>query len=199
MVKRVAMLVCLLVLLGMALPAFANGPTEGRAGRAELRFLEGMIDHHQMAVGMSTDCLQKATSADLKTLCQAIITAQTAEITRMQDWVKTWYNVDYKPMAMSDMMKGMMSGGMGGMMGADPANMMGMMAGLNRYQGKDYDAAWLEAMIDHHDDAIHMSERILKYTTIHDDLKTLANGIIKDQTAEIEKMEAMLKTMSDSK
>jgi len=42
--------------------------------------------------------------------------------------------------------------------------MMGMMAGLHLLTGLDYEAAWLEAMIEHHDDAIHMSQRILDVT-----------------------------------
>ncbi|MBC8099915.1 MAG: DUF305 domain-containing protein, partial [Armatimonadetes bacterium] len=42
--------------------ALADTPVEGRAGRAELRFLEGMIDHHQMALDMGNDCLAKATT-----------------------------------------------------------------------------------------------------------------------------------------
>jgi uncharacterized protein (DUF305 family) len=200
MFKRFAALgMLLLFAFGvLALPAFAREPVAGRAGRAELRFLEGMIDHHQMALDMSNDCLKKASAAEVKTLCQDIIKAQTAEITTMQVWIKDWHKVDYKPMSMIDVMKnmgGMDHSNMPGMMATDPAMMMGMMAGLNRLQGKDYDVAWLEAMIDHHDDAIHMSNRILKNTGIHDEVKTLATTIIKDQTAEIQKMEDMIKAM----
>lgn len=206
MIKRIA-LVMLMALLGLGVivtPALAKGPTEGRAGRAELRFLEGMIDHHQMALDMSNDCLKKASGADLKTMCQNIINAQTAEIATMQGWLKDWYKVDYKPMSMDDMMNmmkamggmpGMDHSNMPGMMATDPAMMMGMMAGLNRLQGKDYDVAFLESMVDHHTDALTMSNRILKYTTIHDEVKMLANTIIKDQTAEIQMMEDMLKAL----
>jgi hypothetical protein len=31
--------------------------------------------------------------------------------------------------------------------------MMGMMSGLSKLEGKEYEIAWLEAMIDYHDDA----------------------------------------------
>ncbi len=104
---------------------------------------------------------------------------------------------------MSMMCNMMMSGGMmggnnaqGGMMSGgqstgDPVGMMGMMAGFNNLTGQAYDIAWIEAMIDHHDDAVHMSERILPRAE-HDELKSLAQGIIDDQTAEIQKMEDML-------
>ncbi len=200
MMKRIAFVVLMAFAgLGVA-PALAKGPIEGRAGRAEVRFMEGMIDHHQMALDMSNDCLKKASGADVKTMCQGIIKAQTAEIITMQGWLKDWYKIDYSPISMDDMMKaaGKMDGmNMSGDLASDPAGMMGMMAGLNRLKGNDYDVAFLESMVDHHSDAITMSNRILKYTTINDELKTLANTIIKDQTAEIQKMEDMLKALGD--
>ncbi len=63
----------------------ADAPSEGREGRAELRFLEGMIDHHQMALDMTADCLAEAETESALTLYQNIIDAQTAEITYMED------------------------------------------------------------------------------------------------------------------
>ncbi|MBC7869510.1 MAG: DUF305 domain-containing protein [Chitinophagaceae bacterium] len=173
----------------------ADAPTEGREGRAELRFLEGMIDHHQMALDMGADCLVKVETEPVLTLCQNIIDAQTAEIVQMQGWLLDWYNVEYTPMAMSDM--GGMSEmnhsmpGMAEMPYTDPAMMMGMFAGFNRLEGREYELAWLESMIDHHDDAIHMAERLLPRVE-HDELRALAQNIIDAQTAEITVMEDLL-------
>jgi uncharacterized protein (DUF305 family) len=189
--------------LTFALLAFsvvkADGPIEGRVGRAENRFLEGMIDHHQMAVDMANDCLAKATTESVRTVCQNVIDAQTAEIVTMQGWLLSWYNVSYTPMPLAEL-TAMMDGEMGGMVmegmpATDPAMMMGMFAGFNRLEGVEYETAWLEAMIDHHDDAIHMSERLLSRDpegTGHAELRELAQKIITDQTAEIEHMETML-------
>ncbi len=73
----------------------------------------------------------------------------------------------------------------------DPSMMMGMMAGLSRLTGTNYEIAWLEAMIDHHDDAIHMSERLLPQV-VHPELGELAQRIIDDQSAEIEAMETLI-------
>jgi uncharacterized protein (DUF305 family) len=180
----------------------AEGPIEGRAGRAEVRFLEGMIDHHQMALDMANDCLAKASTESVVTLCQNIVDAQSAEITTMQGWLLSWYNVDYKPMSMTHMsemmgngMEGMDHSGMEGMPATDPPMMMGMMAGLNRLEGGEYEIAFLESMIDHHDDAVHMSTRVLERSpegTGHTELRELAQKIIDDQTAEIEAMENLL-------
>lgn len=187
------------ILSALVLPAaFADDPTEGRSGRAELRYMEGMIDHHQMAVDMANDCLAKATSEDLKTICQNIIDAQSAEIAQLQDWLLNWYNVQYEPVPMmteDDGMGGMDHGGMAGMPHTDPPMMMGMMAGLNRVEGIEYDIAWAESMIDHHDDAIHMSERLLSRIPEgegHTDLRALAEKIIEDQTAEIDTLEGLI-------
>jgi len=197
-----------LVSLGVSSAARANGPTTGRAGRSEVRFLEGMMDHHQMALDMSNDCLAKAKTDTVRTLCQNIITAQTAEIKTMQGWLAAWYKIDYKPVAMISSMSGGMSG-MGGMMATaqptaaatpgmatDPAQMMGMMAGLDRLQGRDYEIAWLESMIDHHDDAIHMAQHILKIAE-HPELRDMAQKIIGDQGHEIQQMETMLVGFGD--
>jgi len=177
----------------------AEGPVEGRAGRAEMRFLEGMIDHHQMALDMANDCLAKASSESVLTLCQNIIDAQTAEIATMQGSLLDWYNVEYNPVAMSEAMSDDMAGmdhdEMDGMPATDPPMMMGMMAGLNRLEGVDYEIAFLESMIDHHDDAIHMSERILERALEgvgHTELREMSQQIIDDQSAEIEAMEVLI-------
>ncbi len=208
--KRLWILMILLVLmLGVWLPlSSAEGPTTGRAGRAELRFLQGMIDHHQMALDMANDCLTKASTPAVLTLCESIITAQTAEIEQMQAWLLAWYNVAYEPMSMlpapaaPDPHAGHAGhAGHGASRGpfTDPVMMMGMFAGLNRLEGVAYEVAWLEAMIDHHDDALHMSERLLRRVPAaegHAELLALAAQIIADQSAEIDLMETMILDLS---
>jgi uncharacterized protein (DUF305 family) len=194
-------LAVLALLVGGA--ARAESPAEGRAGRAEVRFLQGMIDHHAMAIDMADHCLEKTKSeamANMVKLCQGVIDAQSAEIKTMRGWLLDWYNIAYAPMSMLEMSAlHAPSTGHGGHGGTaphtDPVGMMGMMAGLNRLEGRDYAIAWLEAMIDHHDDALHMSVRILKLAQ-HADLKALAENIIKAQSAEIAMMEEMLVALS---
>ncbi|MEP7291099.1 MAG: DUF305 domain-containing protein [Chloroflexota bacterium] len=182
------------------LPVMADAPVEGRIGRAELRYMEGMIDHHQMAIDMALDCLARTDISDsLSEICQAVIDAQQPEIEQMEAWLLAWYNVDYAPMPMADMM-GMMEDDMGGMdmsgmPSTDPAMMMGMFAGFNRLEGVNYEIAWFESMVDHHDDAIHMSERLLARNTEgvgHAELRTLAEAIITAQTGEIDSYEELL-------
>lgn len=200
MLKRILVILTLLVVaLGLLeQSALADDPVEGRAGRAEVRFLEGMIDHHQMALDMANHCLGKTTNASLLALCQAIIDAQSAEIEMMQGWLLDWYSIEYTPVAMANTGTEHDMGGMdmGDKPRVDMPMMMGMMAGFDYFEGEDYDVAWLESMIDHHDDALHMSKRVLNWAT-HPELIELANNIITAQTAEIEMMEAMLLEFGD--
>jgi uncharacterized protein (DUF305 family) len=72
---------------------------------------------------------------------------------------------------------------------------MGMMAGLDRLEGVEYEIAWLESMIDHHDDALHMSERILQ-REVHPETAELAQAIFDAQTAEIAQMEIMIEELT---
>lgn len=195
-------LMIVLPLLTITVPALADAPVDGRVGRAEIRFLEGMIDHHQMALDMANDCLDKVETQAVSTLCQNVIDAQSAEIELMQSWLLDWYGITYTPMSMTEMqtlMDDLEASDGGGHSGhgtalevvTDPAMMMGMFAGFSRLEGQDYEVAWLESMIDHHDDALHMSERILTVGE-HDALRELAQAIIDTQTAEIEYMEGLL-------
>ena len=56
----------------------------------DLMFLEMMIPHHQGAITMSKEALQKSEKAELKTLANQIIKAQEAEIKMMADWKAKW-------------------------------------------------------------------------------------------------------------
>jgi len=55
------------------------------------RFIEAMIPHHEGAIAMAKDAQQKAEHQEIKTLSEAIITAQEAEIAQMQQWLKDWF------------------------------------------------------------------------------------------------------------
>lgn len=56
----------------------------------DLSFIEMMIPHHQGAIEMANEALQKAKHQEIKQLAQNIITAQQAEIQKMEQWKVTW-------------------------------------------------------------------------------------------------------------
>lgn len=57
------------------------------------RFLEAMISHHQGAIDMAKLAQQMAEHEEIKTLADAIITAQQTEIEQMQAWLEEWFGV----------------------------------------------------------------------------------------------------------
>jgi uncharacterized protein (DUF305 family) len=56
-------------------------------GNADVDFIKGMIPHHQGAVEMAKIVLEHGTDSEVRKLAEAIIAAQEAEITWMEDWL----------------------------------------------------------------------------------------------------------------
>jgi len=54
------------------------------------KFAEDMIVHHQSAIEMAQLVAERAERAELKTLAQAIIGAQSHEIEQMRQWLQVW-------------------------------------------------------------------------------------------------------------
>lgn len=57
---------------------------------SDVEWLKEMIDHHEAAIKMSKMAIDKATHDELKKLAENIIEAQSAEITKMKEWVREW-------------------------------------------------------------------------------------------------------------
>src|ERR687885_121083 len=68
---------------------------KGNLGAADaefdLRFLNAMIPHHQGALVMAKDVLNKSKRPEMKQLAQDILTSQQQEIDQMKQWRKDWY------------------------------------------------------------------------------------------------------------
>lgn len=58
----------------------------------DLRFINAMIPHHQGAVVMAQDALNKSKRPEIQKLAKDIIASQKAEIAQMEQWRKAWYN-----------------------------------------------------------------------------------------------------------
>lgn len=57
----------------------------------DLRFLNGMIPHHEGALVMAQDALEKSVRPELQELAQEVIKAQATEINQMKQWRQAWY------------------------------------------------------------------------------------------------------------
>jgi uncharacterized protein (DUF305 family) len=72
-----------------------GGMMTGLAGKTgdefDKAFLTEMIVHHEGAVDMAEAALANAKHQELKTMANAIISAQTSEINQMKAWLESWY------------------------------------------------------------------------------------------------------------
>lgn len=69
----------------------------GKTGDAfDKAFIKEMIMHHEGAVAMAEAALKDAKHPEIKTMANAIISAQTSEINQMKAWLKDWYGEEYK-------------------------------------------------------------------------------------------------------
>lgn len=149
---------------------------------ADVMFAQGMIPHHQQAIEMADMALDPAVGAgpEVLDLATRIKAGQDPEIAQMTTWLGDWD----QPMAM-DMSDGHMMDGMDGMLSPDE------MKDLAALRGAEFDAAWMEGMIRHHEGAITMAEDVAAKGK-QPEVKTLAEQIVAAQRAEIDEMRALL-------
>jgi uncharacterized protein (DUF305 family) len=141
------------------------------------------IPHHQSAVEMANLALSRAKHPELKQLAANIKAAQTQEIKAMQGWYKQWYGVAVPTVSKGGM--GMMGMGRGMPM---HSGMMGRQMDLTALKNaSNFDRVFMAQMIPHHQMAVMMSSTILNST--HPELRSLAQAIIRSQTAEIQQMQ----------
>lgn len=152
-------------------------------------FIENMVPHHQDAIDMAELALEQATTEEVKMLAQNIIINQQEEITVMKAWYTTWFGNEMPDAGTSGY--GVMMSGRGMMGGSE---MMNDRYGLSELiNAKDFDKAFVEQMIPHHQMAIMMAQMLLR-TTSREEMKTLAQNIIETQSKEVEDMIGWLTT-----
>lgn len=147
---------------------------------ADVTFAQSMIPHHRQAVEMAQLADDRAADPEIKKLAEQIEKAQDPEIKTMTGWLKEWG----EPTEMPDM-DGMDHPGMSGMMSEED------MKELESAQGAEFDRAFAEMMIEHHEGAIAMAEDEQKNGE-NADAKKLAGAIVEGQSAEVEKFQDIL-------
>lgn len=151
----------------------------GMMGNIDRHFIEQMIPHHEDAIIMAELALQKASHQEIKKLAEDIKRTQSEEIEKMKGWYKNWNGADV-PTASNQVGMGMGIRMHGGMMGDE--------TDIERLQNtSDFDKAFIEEMIPHHQMAVMMAQMLLRSTN-RDEMRKLGQDIIDAQTREINEM-----------
>ncbi|MAG06663.1 MAG: DUF305 domain-containing protein [Sphingomonadaceae bacterium] len=165
--------------------------SDTRFSPADVKFMQDMIVHHQQAVDLAALVEGRSNNSDIVAIAGRIDASQADEIAFMREWLAE----RGQPAAMQHH---------AGMDHAAHHLMMGMatpaqMAELGTLESTAFDRLFLQLMVRHHGGAIDMVE------TLHDQPGTaydpvmfeFTNDLVKEQQAEIDRMNAILAELSD--
>lgn len=155
---------------------------------ADVKFMQGMIHHHNQALLMAKMIPTHTTTPQLLAIGQKITISQTGEIQSMKEWLTA--RKQEVPMIMPDgaaMMGTMDMTAMPGMLTPE------QMKALDAARGPKFDELFLTGMIQHHKGALSMVDDLrasggAKETNIGD----FCNQVDNDQRAEIVRMYGLL-------
>jgi uncharacterized protein (DUF305 family) len=158
-----------------------DAAAEGEANEADVKFVQGMIPHHEGAIEMAELVEGRTDRQELLDLADEIIEVQDEEIALLRGMLD---RMGADEMAMDDDMGDMDHGDMGMMDEAE-------LEELRELEGDEFDRRFMQAMIVHHEGAIDMAERVLAEGQ-DDEVAGLAQLVIDAQQREIEQMQRWL-------
>ena len=167
---------------------------DASAMEIDMAYIDMMIPHHESIVALSQAALPRLTDERLRTIAQAIIDAQTAEVAELRGLRDEFYgSPDPEPLDDAAMMR--LTPDMAMPMG----EMMGQMDAATQVtsfcSASDPDLAFIDLVIPHHESAIAASETALDQAT-HHRIRDFAERVIADQQREIEELEAIRADLS---
>ena len=176
---------------GTPTPETQPRPQRYSSTEADARFMSDMIAHHGQALVMAGWAPTHGASPAVQTLAERIVSGQQDEIALMQRWLR-----DRGAPADTSAH----SAGRGGAAHAGhAASMPGMLTRaqldeLDRARGPEFDRLFLKYMIQHHQGALTMVNRLFATPEAAQEESTfkLANDVSADQSSEITRMERML-------
>ena len=163
----------------------------------DVAFMRGMIPHHEQALEMAVLVAQRTNLPELGDIAGRIKASQSDEIEFMQGWLadrgETASSMSMTAQHASHDGDGVMHPKMKGM--ASPEQM----AQLAASESTAFDRLFLKLMISHHEGAVEMVEDLLDQPgSAYDPVLYEFIGDVKnDQLVEIERMHALLVTLSD--
>ena len=160
-----------------------NASSDAVWNDADVKFVQGMIPHHEQAVEMSDMMTGRIVSEATAVLAEQIRASQTAEVSLMQGFLAEW-GVELDPHAGHSgdhsMGEGMMSDE--------------QLDELMSTDGVDFERMWLTMMLEHHKGAIAMASAVMA-DGAEPRVRALAEAIITAQEAEIAQIEAQLASL----
>jgi len=156
---------------------------------ADVKFMSDMIPHHHQAIQMAELVSGRTNNPELIDVAGRINGSQADEIEFMQQWLRDRGERVPDPTAHHAMHTSHTMAGM-----ATPEQM----AELAAAQGTAFDRLFLQLMITHHEGAVKMVDELLEEPGSAFDpvLFEFTSDVTNDQTAEIERMNAMLVSLS---
>ena len=154
--------------------------------KADVKFLQGMIIHHQQAVLMSSMADKRTNNKTIVDLAKRIDVSQEDEINFMESWLYDRGENTNMPHHNMDM-------GMAGM--ATPKQL----EDLKNTKATDFDRLFLQLMIAHHDGALKMVKELREFSGSAYDpiLSEFVSDLVNDQGVEIERMNTIAVNLSD--
>lgn len=154
---------------------------------ADVRFMQGMIGHHEQAVEMVALVPSRTASEGVRKLALRIDVSQADEIRMMQDWLRARGQSVPSEHAMH------MHGAtlMPGMLTPDEMDRLAAAGGV------EFDRLFLEGMIKHHAGALTMVQELFATPGAGQDSEmfAFASDVEADQRMEIDRMSAMLEEL----
>jgi uncharacterized protein (DUF305 family) len=148
--------------------------SESSIAGVDVVFVDMMIPHHEQALVLADLAFKYAEDSEVLRLAEEIRSVQDVEV----DMMRSWYaNSDIVPRFQ------------------DHSEMAGMLSdeqleALGSLRGKEFDIAWLEGMIEHHEGAIAMADMV-KFSKTPAVIE-FAEHLVVLQQREIDEMSSLL-------
>ena len=169
---------------GAPVPVQAGPPMQPYTD-ADVEFITGMIPHHTQAILISSWAPSHEANQSIRTLTERIVVGQSDDLVLM----KQWLGDRGKPIPETGGHDHAMH--MPGMLSAE------QMAQLDAARGTQYDRLFLTFMIQHHQGALQMVNKLFGSSGAANDdfIYKIASDIHAEQEIEIERMKSMLASL----
>lgn len=188
--------------------------SEGSASehvQADVDFMQGMIHHHAQAIVMGRMAPTHDAGPAVSRLAARILNSQKTEISLMADWLRDRGESVPEYAALAEEAPEVAGTDGDDQDRADPGPIEGwdegpqmpgvlsdqQMARLHEAHGEEFDRLFLTYMIDHHQGAVVMVDRLVAQPNAAraESVFRLASGIRSDQEMEIDRMRQMLREL----